>query len=295
MSSPVVLESPRAALEREGELVSWLQSPCVPSPRVQRRRRLGVSRLRCGRGCWTGALSRRHRTQRVLSGRAVEDGARRREPRRNSRARGGYPRDGRPALRRQSDQPLLLLQVGALVGARTRARRAWDHDDHRRHERRRSLRSSTGKESRDGAGNSLAARGARLHESRHSRALAGARNSDVVAAIVALPVVTASVRNAGDGVAAVCGGARRAFAARARRVRQSPRAASRQTSRASRWTWPSSSAGSSRRIRARLGDAVRAAGFASVEIDPRGFRSGSLNVLAGVHTDRGASAPLSGS
>ncbi len=46
---------------------------------------------------------------------------------------------------------------------------------------------------------------------------------------------------------------------------------------------------------ARLGDAVRAAGFASVEIDPRGFRSGSLNVLAGVHTDRGASAPLSGS
>jgi len=46
---------------------------------------------------------------------------------------------------------------------------------------------------------------------------------------------------------------------------------------------------------ARLGDAVRAAGFASVEIDPRGFRSGSLNVLAGVNTDSGASAPLSGS
>jgi uncharacterized protein len=46
---------------------------------------------------------------------------------------------------------------------------------------------------------------------------------------------------------------------------------------------------------ARLGDAVRAAGFTSVEIDPRGFRSGSLNVLAGVHPDRGASAPLSGS
>jgi uncharacterized protein len=46
---------------------------------------------------------------------------------------------------------------------------------------------------------------------------------------------------------------------------------------------------------ARLGDAVRAAGFASVEIDPRGFRSGSLNVLAGVNPDRGASAPLSGS
>jgi len=45
----------------------------------------------------------------------------------------------------------------------------------------------------------------------------------------------------------------------------------------------------------RLGDAVRAAGFASVEIDPRGFRSGSLNVLAGVNPDRGASAPLSGS
>jgi uncharacterized protein len=46
---------------------------------------------------------------------------------------------------------------------------------------------------------------------------------------------------------------------------------------------------------ARLGDAVRAAGFASVEIDPRGFRSGSLNVLAGVNTHLGASAPLSGS
>ena len=46
---------------------------------------------------------------------------------------------------------------------------------------------------------------------------------------------------------------------------------------------------------ARLGDAVRAAGFTSVKIDPRGFRSGSLNVLAGVNIDRGASAPLSGS
>jgi uncharacterized protein len=46
---------------------------------------------------------------------------------------------------------------------------------------------------------------------------------------------------------------------------------------------------------ARLGDAVRTAGFASVEIDPRGFRSGSLNALAGLNTDRGDSAPLSGS
>jgi uncharacterized protein len=54
-----------------------------------------------------------------------------------------------------------------------------------------------------------------------------------------------------------------------------------------RWLEPQNSA--------RLGDAVRAAGFASVEIDPRGFRSGSLNVLAGVNADRGASAPLSGS
>jgi hypothetical protein len=29
-------------------------------------------------------------------------------------------------------------------------------------------------------------------------------------------------------------------------------------------------------------------------LDPRGFRSGSLNVLAGVVADRGDSAPLSG-
>jgi uncharacterized protein len=45
---------------------------------------------------------------------------------------------------------------------------------------------------------------------------------------------------------------------------------------------------------AELCDAVRGAGFASVVLDPRGFRSGSLNVLAGVITDRGDSAPLSG-
>jgi uncharacterized protein len=42
-----------------------------------------------------------------------------------------------------------------------------------------------------------------------------------------------------------------------------------------------------------LVEAVRAAGFARVDIDPRGFRSGSLNVLAGVIPDRGDSAPLS--
>jgi uncharacterized protein len=34
--------------------------------------------------------------------------------------------------------------------------------------------------------------------------------------------------------------------------------------------------------RARLDAAVRAAGYAQVELDPRGFRSGALNVLAGV-------------
>jgi PP-loop superfamily ATP-utilizing enzyme len=45
---------------------------------------------------------------------------------------------------------------------------------------------------------------------------------------------------------------------------------------------------------AQLCDAVRGAGFANVVLDPRGFRSGSLNVLAGVVTDRGDSAPLSG-
>jgi uncharacterized protein len=45
---------------------------------------------------------------------------------------------------------------------------------------------------------------------------------------------------------------------------------------------------------AELCRAVRAAGFANVVLDPRGFRSGSLNVLAGVATDRGDSAPLSG-
>ncbi len=36
--------------------------------------------------------------------------------------------------------------------------------------------------------------------------------------------------------------------------------------------------------RERLEAAVRAAGFAAVEIDPRGFRSGALNVLAGLTT-----------
>ena len=45
---------------------------------------------------------------------------------------------------------------------------------------------------------------------------------------------------------------------------------------------------------AQLCDAVRAAGFANVVLDPRGFRSGSLNVLAGVTADHGDSAPLSG-
>jgi uncharacterized protein len=45
---------------------------------------------------------------------------------------------------------------------------------------------------------------------------------------------------------------------------------------------------------AELCDAVRGAGFATVVLDPRGFRSGSLNVLAGVVADRGDSAPLSG-
>jgi uncharacterized protein len=45
---------------------------------------------------------------------------------------------------------------------------------------------------------------------------------------------------------------------------------------------------------ARLTEAVRAAGFASVVLDPRGFRSGSLNVLAGVVTHPGTSAPLPG-
>ena len=44
-----------------------------------------------------------------------------------------------------------------------------------------------------------------------------------------------------------------------------------------------------------LAEAVRTAGFAGVDIDPRGFRSGSLNVLAGIVPDHGASAPFSGS
>lgn len=34
--------------------------------------------------------------------------------------------------------------------------------------------------------------------------------------------------------------------------------------------------------RARLDEAVRAAGFTDVDVDPRGFRSGALNVLAGI-------------
>jgi pyridinium-3,5-biscarboxylic acid mononucleotide sulfurtransferase len=46
---------------------------------------------------------------------------------------------------------------------------------------------------------------------------------------------------------------------------------------------------------ARISETVSNAGFETVQIDPRGFRSGSLNVLAGVVPDNGASAPLSGS
>ena len=34
--------------------------------------------------------------------------------------------------------------------------------------------------------------------------------------------------------------------------------------------------------RAEVERAVRAAGYATMELDPRGFRSGALNVLAGV-------------
>ena len=45
---------------------------------------------------------------------------------------------------------------------------------------------------------------------------------------------------------------------------------------------------------AELSDAVRAAGFDQVVLDPRGFRSGSLNVLAGIVTHPGTRAPLSG-
>ena len=44
---------------------------------------------------------------------------------------------------------------------------------------------------------------------------------------------------------------------------------------------------------AQLVAAVRAAGFESVILDPRGFRSGSLNVLAGIGSDSGDRAPLS--
>ena len=45
---------------------------------------------------------------------------------------------------------------------------------------------------------------------------------------------------------------------------------------------------------AKIFDAVRTAGFDQVVLDPRGFRSGSLNVLAGIVTHSGTSAPLSG-
>lgn len=43
---------------------------------------------------------------------------------------------------------------------------------------------------------------------------------------------------------------------------------------------------------AQLHDAVRDAGFAKVLLDPRGFRSGSLNVLAGVSASPAATDPL---
>jgi uncharacterized protein len=42
-----------------------------------------------------------------------------------------------------------------------------------------------------------------------------------------------------------------------------------------------------------LTSAVRASGFKSVILDPRGFRSGSLNVLAGIRSASGDRAPLS--
>ncbi|HMI58962.1 MAG TPA: ATP-dependent sacrificial sulfur transferase LarE [Gemmatimonadaceae bacterium] len=45
---------------------------------------------------------------------------------------------------------------------------------------------------------------------------------------------------------------------------------------------------------AKITEAVRRAGFANVIVDPRGFRSGSLNVLAGIVTHPGTSAPFSG-
>ena len=44
----------------------------------------------------------------------------------------------------------------------------------------------------------------------------------------------------------------------------------------------------------KIAGAVRAAGFANVVIDPRGFRSGSLNVLAGIVTHPESSATFSG-
>ena len=45
---------------------------------------------------------------------------------------------------------------------------------------------------------------------------------------------------------------------------------------------------------AKLSEVVRAAGFAHVVLDPHGFRSGSLNVLAGIVANSGSSAPLPG-
>jgi uncharacterized protein len=45
---------------------------------------------------------------------------------------------------------------------------------------------------------------------------------------------------------------------------------------------------------AKITEAVCRAGFANVIVDPSGFRSGSLNVLAGIVTHPGSSAPLSG-
>ena len=112
-----------------------------------------------------------------------------------------------------------------------------------------------------------------------------ARHPHLVAALVAVPVVATAVRHARHDDAARRGGARRARAADARRRRQSPRAAPRRARAGREWISRSSTAGSIALRAATLRDAVRAAGFARVSVDLRGFRSGSLNIRSAVATE----------
>ena len=284
MSSPDVLAiSPHARCSASASSSTWLQSPRVAAPRLQRRRRLGVSRVRRHRGRGRRALSRGDRTQRVVPGRAMADRARRRCARRHSGARGRHARDGRPALRRQSHESLLLLQIRALVRARARARRARDRD------RSSTARMPTispiiapGKKAatEQGIRSPLAELGftkSEIRELSRARGIPTWSQPSSPCLSSRLPYGTpvtvtrlSAIERAERALRAlgVTGNLRvRHHGDTARIEMDLAELALLERARSRREASPS---------------AVRAAGFASVVLDPRGFRSGSLNVLAGI-------------